>query len=146
MQQRRLAYVLSLLLFIMSIVSLSINHLNLGLDFNGGVQMEEQGSGTLDPVSIRRALGQKGYDNASVVRYGNASTIEITVGRAHVKNSDQEQARQALSQTVQNLLPGATLGRVDYVGPKVGRALAEQGVLAIFGIPNFYHHLHCGTF
>jgi len=132
MRQRRVAYVISIVLFVASMFSLGINHLNLGLDFTGGMQIEVHAASALNPTTVRETLVKAGYAKASAVQYGSASAVEVTIGLSGTTDPKVlAKERQAITNKITQLLPGVEVSRVDYVGPKVGKQLAEQGVLAI---------------
>jgi preprotein translocase subunit SecF len=134
MRQRYLAYILSVFLFVASIVSLCVNHLTLGLDFTGGMQIELNYKGQADPVAVRDTLHSAGFTEASVIRYGSSHDLELTLSLDHFKQVNKESdelVQNQVSAEVKKLFPDATITRVDYVGPQVGKQLAQQGVLAI---------------
>lgn len=134
MKQRKIAYVFSIFLFIASILSLSINHLNLGLDFTGGVQVELHYKNTIDLTQVRNQLAAGGLDGASVIRYGSSHDAQVTLSLKHLNLKNNSQAsflEQQVNQQFARLLPDAEITRVDYVGPQVGAQLAQQGILAV---------------
>ena len=134
MQQRKIAYIFSCALFIASIFSLSIHHLNLGLDFTGGVQVELHYPESADLVNIRTQLASAHIQGANVVRYGSSHEVQITLPLKNFATLKKQEAAFLERQTVTlftNLLPGAAVTRVDYVGPQVGKQLMQQGILAV---------------
>jgi preprotein translocase subunit SecF len=134
MKQRKIAYIFSLIVFIASIVSLCVNHLNLGLDFTGGVQVELDYKNTIDLNRVRDQLAQQGLPEASVVRYGSSHDAQVTLPLKDFsaeQDLQTEQLQQQVSAQIANILPAATITRVDYVGPQVGKQLAQQGLLAV---------------
>lgn len=122
---RKYAAVLSIILFICALTSLAIKGLNWGLDFTGGTEIQIVYQNPADVPTVRIELDKAGFSEAVVQSYGNAETLLISL--APRANLDQAH----LSQQVMAALPGATLQRVDYVGPKVGQELATKGILAI---------------
>ncbi|MGB6976244.1 MAG: protein translocase subunit SecF [Gammaproteobacteria bacterium] len=125
MGQRKWAALFSIILFIASIASLIINHLNLGLDFTGGTQIEVTYPQQADLNQIREQLTHAGFGTAVVQAYGNSRDVLIRL--APRKDYTQEQLKNALLQA----LPGAQLQQVEYIGPQVGQALVTNGILAI---------------
>lgn len=122
---RKWAGLISLVLFLASIISLSIHGLNWGLDFTGGTQVQLSFNQPVDMNAVRAELNQAGFDDAVVQSYGTSQDILINL--APRKNVNQ----QALAQQIVAALPGANLKRVEYVGPQVGQELATKGALAI---------------
>lgn len=121
MKQRFIAYGFSLVLFLASLISLGVNHLALGLDFTGGVQVELHYADSVDPSSVRDIFSRAGLVEASVVRYGSSQDVQVTL-------SSKDLVDAAF---IHRLIPQVEVVRIDYVGPQVGKQLAQQGVLAI---------------
>lgn len=134
MKQRKIAYVFSILLFVASILSLCVNHLNLGLDFTGGVQVELHYTDSVDLTNVRNQLAAGGLEGATVIRYGSSHDAQVTLSLKHFDSKGSSQAAflaQQVNEQFTRILPDATITRVDYVGPQVGAQLAQQGVLAV---------------
>lgn len=125
MGARKWNYLLSALLFIVSIAALAYNGLNWGLDFTGGTQIEVSYDGSADLIKIRQSLSKIGFSEAQVISYGTSKDVLISI--APRKNLDQTH----LVDKVMQALPGATKQRVEFVGPQVGKELATKGALAI---------------
>ena len=129
-----MAYLFSLILFVVSIVSLCVNHLNLGLDFTGGVQVELHYNNSIDLNAVRDQLTQQGLPEATVIRYGSSRDAQVTLPLKdfHAEKEEQaEQLQQQVNAQMKRILPEATITRIDYVGPQVGKQLAQQGLLAV---------------
>ncbi len=122
---RKYAATFSIILFILSITSLSVKGLNWGLDFTGGTQIQVSYPQAADVMTVRTELDNAGFKEAVVQSYGNSENLLISL--APRANVDQ----QHLTQQVMSVLQGAKLQRVDYVGPKVGQEMATKGFLAI---------------
>ena len=130
MGQRRIAMFLSITLVLISVVSLVVNKLNVGIDFTGGTLIEvgyEQGV-TLEP--IRNSLEKAGFNDAIVQHFGSAKDVMVRL----VPKDEQNKAE--LSTQVVALLSDiqgkpVDVRRVDFVGPQVGEELTEDGGLAV---------------
>lgn len=134
MKQRKVAYIFSLIVFIASIVSLCVNHLNLGLDFTGGVQVELHYVDSVNLSDVRDKLSQAGLKEVTVIRYGSSHDAQVTLSLKNFntqENADATLLERQVSTQFAKVLPDATITRVDYVGPQVGKQLAQQGVLAV---------------
>lgn len=137
MGKRKLALILSTLLIIISIASLIIRGLVLGIDFTGGTLVEIGYPDSIDPQIIRSQLVAGGFDDASVQHFGSSKEILIRLP------SKEGRVSSELSTRIMNVVKsgdGATaeLRRIEFVGPQVGEELRENGGLAmlyaIFGI------------
>ncbi|MDP3561029.1 MAG: protein translocase subunit SecF [Legionellaceae bacterium] len=125
MGARKWTAMLSILIFITSMLALGINGLNWGLDFTGGTQVEVTYEQAADLETIRNNLYDGGFKEAQVISYGNSKDVLISIApRAEVNQI-------GLVDKLMVALPGAMKQRVDFVGPQVGKELATKGALAI---------------
>ena len=125
MSQRKWAFMFSLALLIFSVVTLSINGLNLGMEFTGGTQIQVKYQDSPDFNTIRQELNTAGFHDAMVQAYGSSKDVMIKL-KTH-KELDQKH----LIDKVTTTLVGATFQQIDVTGPQVGKDLAQKGVLAI---------------
>jgi preprotein translocase subunit SecF len=127
MGQRRLAGALSILLVLGSIVSLTMNQLNWGLDFTGGTLVEVHYSDVAPLEEIRSSLAGGGFERAVVVSFGSDRDVMIRLPQGY---SDKDGVR--LLELLQSSYAGEVeLRRIEFVGPQVGDELREQGGLAM---------------
>ena len=129
MGQRKWAAVLSVTLVVLSIASLIVNRLNLGLDFTGGSQIQMSFPHEADLNQIRDALQKVGFPEAQVISYGTSHDVLVSVvpkDKNHIEASKDE-----VVSDVVKALPDAKVQQVDYIGPQVGQELATKGALAI---------------
>ncbi len=124
MKQRGIAMVLSAIIFIGSIAALWINGLSLGLDFTGGTQVTVTFAKPVNVNQLRENLRSKGFEQAVVQTY---TTRQVSVRVAPHKELTQKQLQGKLKAA----MPDATVGQSEYIGPKVGKQLMTNGVLAI---------------
>jgi preprotein translocase subunit SecF len=127
--KRRMAIVFSLVLIIVSIASLGVRGLNLGIDFTGGVLIEAGYPEPPDLGDVRRRLASGGFADALVQNFGTATDVMIRVLPQEGVNSGQ------VGENIMALLTagqeGVELRRVEFVGPQVGEELTERGGLAM---------------
>ena len=120
---------ISLLTFLLAVGFLAVRGLNFSIEFTGGTVLEVSYEHPADIEPIRNTLEKKGYNDFSVQNFGSSRDILI---RMPLKPG-QESA--ALSREVMDALTAqdssASLKRVEFVGPQVGRELAENGALAL---------------
>ncbi len=138
MRQRRLAFFLSTLLIIASIVSLALRGLNFGIDFTGGTVIEVGFEQPADVERIRALLEKDGLGSPVVQHFGTARDVLIRIP----PQQKVEQARlgEHVLELLRKAFPGqkVELRRVEFVGPQVGEELRDEGGLsilfALFGI------------
>jgi len=129
MAQRKIAAVISTVLFVLSIISLAWNGLNWGLDFTGGTQVQLVFPTEANLNQIRSDLQQGGFNDAEVKSYG--TTKEVLVTLMPQKSQVDQFNKERIKKQILQLLPTATMQQIDYIGPQVGKELATKGALAI---------------
>ncbi len=133
---RKWAALFSLTLFAISIISLSINGLKFGLDFTGGIQVAVSYKHDANIPQVRQTLQKAGFHQAVVQTYGSANDVLISLAfpkqiEAGSSTKQADQLQQQLRNRIGKLLPGATIQRIDFVGPQLGKELATRGALAL---------------
>ena len=120
--------VISAITFLLAVFFLAHRGLNFSIEFTGGTLIEIGYPQPANVDSIRKALDKAGYQ-AEVQNFGSARDVLI---RMHL---EKNQSTHQLSEKVLDVLKadnsGAELRRVEFVGPQVGRELAEYGALAL---------------
>jgi preprotein translocase subunit SecF len=126
--------VISLLTFLVAVFFLATKGLNFSIEFTGGTLLEVGYQQGADVDKIRRNLDTAGL-KAEVQNFGSSRDVLI---RMHV---EKNQSTADLSQKVMAVLKAdeksAELRRVEFVGPQVGRELAEMGGVALLVTASF---------
>ena len=126
MRIRRQTTVLSVILIVISIFSLFINKLNLGLDFTGGSLIEIRLEKEINSLEEIRSLLQSLELNDFQVNYfGSNRDISIKVPGGG-ESIDEE----AIILNLQEFL-NFEVRRQEFVGPQVGSELRDQGGLGL---------------
>ncbi|WP_106475860.1 protein translocase subunit SecF [Phytohalomonas tamaricis] len=126
MGKRRIAFIVSIVLAAIAIGSLAIQHLNLGLDFTGGTQVEVHYDTAPNLDEVRDALGAAGYDNYSVQTFGSDREILVRLQQTYSESVGSDVV-SALA--IQGESPN--LIRAEYVGAQVGDQLRDQSGLGM---------------
>lgn len=123
--------ILSLALLVVTIVSLSVNKLNWGLDFTGGTLVEVGFSQPADLDRVRDVLADNRFGDAIVQNFGSSRDVLVRVPpRENVEEA--ESIGNQLFVLLQEQIDGdLEMRRVEFVGPSVGAELAEAGGLAM---------------
>ncbi len=133
--KKNIAWIISAILIVISIVSLTMRGLNLGIDFTGGTLVEVGYQQAADLEPIRAALENAAFNDAIVQHFGTAKDVLIRLPAASDVN-----AAELSNQVLAALKPTGELSmrRVEFVGPQVGEELRDDGGLAVlyalFGI------------
>ena len=126
--RRRVTAVLSILAVIVSIGSIATEGLEFGIDFTGGVLLEVGYPQAADLERIRQLLGDAGFADVQVQRFGTETDVLLRLPPQ--PNTDSDEIRKRLHETLAADEPNVDLRRVEFVGPQVGQELREQGGLA----------------
>ncbi|WP_341744380.1 protein translocase subunit SecF [Azonexus hydrophilus] len=121
--------VISLITFVLAVFFLATKGLHLSVEFTGGTLIEVKYQQAADLEKIRGALGKNGFNDYTVQNFGSSQDVMIRLPLRDAADSAQQGDRVMQALTVD--APGASLQRVEYVGPQVGRELAENGALAL---------------
>ena len=127
MKYRKIAGIASIILFTVSVLSLSFRGLSLGLDFSGGTLVEVTYEKPVELELIRNTLNANGYDDSQVVNFGTNLDVLIKVADQNGNSSVGEAVYSLLNE---NGLQGE-LKRVEFVGPQIGSELRDQGGLGM---------------
>jgi len=127
MKYRKIAGIVSITIFLISVLSLGFRGLSLGLDFSGGTLLEITYETPVSLESIRSTLEENGYPDSQVVNFGTNLDVLIKV-------ADQN-GNSSLGENIINVLNAegfvGELKRVEFVGPQVGGELRDQGGLGM---------------
>jgi preprotein translocase subunit SecF len=136
MRHAKIFNIISFLTFAAAVFFLSTKGLNLSVEFTGGVLVEARYSQPAELEKIREGLRATGIDEPQVQNFGTARDVLVRLAvkdlQSGVLGTDGKLNQQAMTEQVLNLGgPDVQLMRVEFVGPQVGRELAENGVIAL---------------
>jgi len=131
---RRAAFILSVLLIIAAATSLVTRGLNFGLDFTGGTLIEAGFEQAVELDAVRSSLDAGGFEDYVVQQFGDASSIAVRLAPRAEEESSAELSSAVLEALEQSGQGAIDIRRVDYVGPQIGKELAEKGALAMFWV------------
>jgi preprotein translocase subunit SecF len=127
--------VISIVTFLIAVGSLAIKGLNFSIEFTGGTLVEVSYRQPADVQKIREALESAGL-KAEVQNFG--SSRDVLIRMPIEKGQSSADLSQKVTQILRKDDESAEVRRVEFVGPQVGRELAEYGALALlvtaFGI------------
>ena len=127
MKYRKIAGIISITLFTISVASLFFRGLSLGLDFSGGTLIEVSYETPISLEEVRSSLESNGYADSQVVNFGTNLDVLIKVADQSGNSSVGEDIFNILS----NQEIPIELKRVEFVGPQVGDELRDQGGLGM---------------
>jgi len=121
--------IISFATFLIAVFFLATKGLHLSVEFTGGTLIEVRYQQTAELEKMRGALGKAGFSDFQVQNFGSSQDVLIRLPLKDAQDSAKqgEQVMAALDADA----PGAHLLRVEYVGPQVGKELAENGAMAL---------------
>jgi preprotein translocase subunit SecF len=131
--KRRIAFTLSGVLILLSVISL-IWHggPRYGIDFAGGALIQVKFSQATPIDRIRDGLAALQISGATVQRMGEAADNEVLI-RTDVADIQPGELIPKLKKALEEAAgTNAEIRRVEMVGPQVGKDLREKALLAIF--------------
>lgn len=126
------AFGLTLLLSLLAVGLVFARGLNFGVDFEGGLMIEERFAAAPDLDRVRSVVDRIGVGEANLQQFGDPRTITI---RLPVQSGGDEGATNAAVRKVETTLsqafPGAEFRRYSTVSGKVSGELIRNGLLAV---------------
>jgi preprotein translocase subunit SecF len=132
MAGRRRAYIASVVLIAIGIVSIALHGgLQYGVDFTGGTLVQVEFNEELDAAALRSVVEEAGFAGAAIQGFGGEREylIRLQTFEAVAGEGEVERMLDALSTAFGE--DGYTVLRVEAVGPKVGSELQRKAALAI---------------
>lgn len=128
MKGRKLGYVLSILMVVLSCACIAVKGFNYGIDFSGGILMEIKANQKIDVEAMRKTLSHVDLDEINLQTIGeNGDEVMI---RAQAKNLNEKEQMAAVNSIKSTLGSSYEYRRVELVGPQVGDELKVDGIVA----------------
>ncbi|HEX4878217.1 MAG TPA: protein translocase subunit SecF [Limnobacter sp.] len=136
MRHAKIFNVISFVTFLAAVFFLYSKGLNFSVEFTGGVLVEARYTESANLEKIRGALQSKGIAEPQVQNFGTSRDVLIRLAVKDLQGgalgSEGKLNQQAMTDEVLTLGgAGVQLMRVEFVGPQVGRELAENGLIAL---------------
>ena len=128
MKARKLTYVLSIVMVVLSIASIAIKGFNYGIDFSGGILIELKSENKINLEEMRNKINTVDVDEVNLQTIGETGT-EVMI-RAQAKELNEKEQMAVVNQIKQVLGNDYEYRRVELVGPQVGDELKKAGVIA----------------
>ena len=129
---RGIAFAITMMLSVAAIGLTVARGLNMGVDFVGGLMIEEKFATAPNLDRVRSVVDAQDVGEASLQQFGDPKTITI---RLPIQKGADEGATNAAVKKVETSLaqsfPGATFSRYSTVSGKVSGELIRNGVLAV---------------
>jgi len=130
MRLRKVSLGIAIALLVIAIGSLTVRGLKFALDFTGGTVVELKFEKEVDIGDLRGKLEAAGFESAQVQTFGASNDIVVRLQPLAGQVNAEKTGDSVLAAARIEGNP-AKLTRADFVGPQVGKELAEQGVIAV---------------
>ena len=127
-RSRLLAFAMSALLVLGSLVAVATIGLNFGIDFKGGILIEVRTAAPANIAQMRSDLSGLGLGEVSLQEFGDEHEVLIRIQR---QDGDEAQQIKATDAVRKMLGDGVEYRRTEFVGPTVGQELIQAGALAV---------------
>lgn len=124
MGNRRIAYIISIIIVVVGLISLLIQGLNYGVDFAGGTLLQFRFSREVTIEEVREALVELNLAKSMVQRF---SSQEVVIRSPKLTQEEQNRVEETLGKAFGEV----ELVRVEDVGPAVGADLRRMAVVAV---------------
>ncbi|CAG7856158.1 Protein translocase subunit SecF [biofilm metagenome] len=121
---------ISCALIVISLISLLVKGLPLGIDFTGGTLIEVGYQQAADLQALRKSLDENSFSDATVQNFGSTKDVLIRL-KPQAGISNKEISSKILAIINKDAKEPATLRRIEFVGPQVGDDLTQDGFLAL---------------
>ncbi len=125
---RYIAFGLSIVLLLISVLLFVYKSLNLGIDFKGGIMIEAEFDTTPNISNLRQKIDNLNIGNSEIQEFGDPKIIlfklESNSKEGQENNSIIEQFKKSIGENVD-------YRRIEFVGPKVGSELKMIAIKAI---------------
>ncbi|MFO7554594.1 MAG: protein translocase subunit SecF [Desulfobacterales bacterium] len=131
--KRKIAFALSLAMILISIASLLIHKgPRYGIDFAGGTLIQVKFNGPTSIIKIKSGLAALDLEGSSVQEFGETDENEYLIRTDRSIMTSEEFSLKVQQVLESSTGSGATVRRVEMVGPQVGKDLREKALFAMF--------------
>ncbi len=126
----KMANIISLFAFIISVLFIFFKGLNYGIDFKGGTLIELRAdSENINISEIRSSLNSMKLGDVNIKEFGKKGDYLIKIEQTTVNNN--KLIPEIKKTLINNLNSEISFRRVENVGPKVSSELLQSGIIAI---------------
>jgi preprotein translocase subunit SecF len=119
----------SFITFLAAVFFLFHKGLHLSVEFTGGTVIEVAYEQPANIDQVRKVISGLGYQDVTVQNFGTSRDVLMRLPPAAGQTSGQQSEAVMTALKADNA--GVSLRRTEFVGPQVGRELAEDGLTAL---------------
>jgi preprotein translocase subunit SecF len=129
---RHIAFAITAFLTVAAIALVGVHGLNMGVDFVGGVSIEEKFQSPPHLDEVRETVNRLGFGEAALQQLGGQNTVTIRLPVPHSKADDAvDKMVESVKTALAAKFPGATFSTYSTDSGKVSGELVNKGVLAV---------------
>ena len=134
-ESRQKAYIFSGVLILISLAAFVVRGLELGIDFQGGMEFVVESQQPLEATAVRQALSNVLNQEPEVKTYGDVSAgVDALLVRTLAEGDISQVERQIVDGITAAFPQSApTVVKTDVVGPRFAEDLKEGAVFAVLG-------------
>jgi preprotein translocase subunit SecF len=121
--------IISLVTFVLAVFFLATKGLHLSIEFTGGTLVEVGYAQAPDLDKIRKQMDADGFLDTQVLNFGSSRDVLIRVPLG--KDGETAKVSERVNASLQTVGGEPQIKRVEFVGPQVGKELAEDGAMAL---------------
>ncbi|MBN9461106.1 MAG: protein translocase subunit SecF [Burkholderiales bacterium] len=121
----------SVVMFLLAVFFLATRGLHLSIEFTGGTVMEVHYADSANLEKIREVVGRLGYADVQVQTFGTSHDVMIRLPSREASGQSYTEQSNAVMAALSAADPDASLRRVEFVGPQVGKELFSDGAMAL---------------
>jgi len=127
--QRKKFYVISIVFIVVGLVVLFLKGIPLGIDFQGGTEMQVRFTDPIEVSEVRGAMDKAGFAGMEIKSMGSTSDYLL---RTPLQGEGQTVADKIQTGIKENIKgKDFQVMRTDKVGPKIGKELRTNAIYAI---------------
>ncbi len=129
---RKIAFAVTIILSLLSIGLVAARGLNFGVDFMGGVAIEERFASPPPIDRVRATIERLGVGEPAIQQFGDPTLVSIRLPAPEEESSGAtDQLVERVKTALATEFPGATFSNYSTVSGKVSDELVTHGVLAV---------------
>jgi len=129
----RIAITMSSIVIAAGLLYMSIYGLNYGIEFKGGTEVRVKFNKKIKISNLRNSVAKLGYLSPTVQTIGSAGDEYLIYVNKAVSNTQSKGIAYKIVKNIKKVFPGTNidLRSVNVIGPKFGKTLRDEAILAI---------------
>ncbi len=127
--KRKIFYVISLAVIIIGFIAIFVKNIPLGIDFQGGTELQLEFSQPVDIGQLRKVMDDAGFMGMELKTMGTETEMLLRTPIQGEGQTVSDKIRAAIDKEMAD--NKYEILRVDKVGPKIGSELRRNAILAV---------------